>query len=148
MIFKNNKLYLLALIFALAACKSSDPEPTSPIEGTWKIQSIILTDANGQNTDLWAIYLESFACSSNITYTFKDGEYTTDTAGCVDGNGDSNALLAAEGGTYTLTEDTIFVDIDGSTLPGTISFSENTATVTTINPNDLSQNMTIVFVKV
>ncbi|WP_304232674.1 lipocalin family protein [Jiulongibacter sediminis] len=143
------KLSILALIFALAACKSSDPEPSSPIEGTWKIQSVILTDADGQETNFWALYVAFFPCSAEITYTFSNGTYTTFVPnGCVDDDGETLALLSGTGGSYTLTESTIQVDVDGSTLPGNITFSGNTATVTTVDPDDLTSTLTIVFVKV
>ncbi|MGR3810425.1 hypothetical protein [Jiulongibacter sp. NS-SX5] len=143
------KLAILALLFAFASCKESDdPTPSSPIEGTWKIQGVVLTDADGQETNFWALYVAFFPCAAEITYTFDNGNYTTSVPeGCVDEDGETLALLSGTGGTYTLTDTTISVDIDGSTLPGNITFSGNTATVVTVDPDDITSTLTITFVK-
>lgn len=144
------KLSILALLLVFAGCKTtSDPEPSSKIEGTWKIDSVVLTDSDGQETNFWGLYTAFFPCADNITYTFSNGSYSTFVPeGCVDDDGETLALLSGTGGTYILSDNTIQVDVDGQTLPGSITFSGNTATVVTVDPDDTSSTLTIVFIKV
>ncbi len=150
---KNKNIFILTVLFIgiLSGCKKStnDVTPAGKLEGTWKIQSAVIKDSDGTETQFWTLYVALFPCAANITYTFSNGNYTTTVpSGCVDGDGQSLALLSGTGGTYTLVDDVVSVDIDGQTLPGKISFSGNTATVVTVDPTDITASLTIVFVKV
>ncbi len=145
----KTKLLSIALLFALFSCeKVSDAISGDKLEGTWKVQSVIIKDSDGAETNFWALYLAFFPCVDNITYTFKDGTYSSNVpSGCVDDDGETLSLLSASGGTYSVTDGQVTLDVDGQALGGNITFSGNQAIVTTVDPDDLSSTLTITFVK-
>jgi hypothetical protein len=144
--FKISSLFFALILLATSCKKDGDTTPKDSFEGTWKLESAVITDSDGDEFDYWALYLFAYPCARNITYTFNDGKYTTNIpTGCFDEDGESLSLLAETGGTYTLNGDVVSVTTDEGVLPGQIKFEGNKAIVTTVDED--GDTVTITFVK-
>ncbi len=147
------KLLPFLFLIVLFSCKDKEPaEPKDQIEGTWKIQNLVLKDADGVETDFWVFAQLLYPCVTEIRYSFDGGEFkSTAPTGCAteaaETLGAIGILFQSNTGTYTLDQSTLAVNINGSVLPASISFDANTATIVTVDPSDLSTQIRIVFVK-
>ena len=140
-------LFICAFAFLYSSCQKESAEPTSPIEGTWIIKSIKGDFAGETNVDVQAFLAAFFPCVYDITYTFNDDKITVDDKGCVDDENASNAIISPLGGVYSFKDNILTINSDGSQLAGPITFSGNTATWTTNDPEEITNEVVVTLEK-
>lgn len=141
-------ILLISLTLLILSCEKKEAEPTEPIAGTWKITSIKGDFASESNVDVQAFLAAFFPCVYDITYTFNEGKVNVDDKGCVDADNASNAIISPLGGTYTLQDNILTINSDGSQLAGPMNFSGNRAIWTSNDPQEISAEVVITLEKV
>lgn len=141
-------LFLFSFLFTATACQKESAEPQEAIEGTWKVKSMVGDAFGSGDVDIQAFLAAFFPCVYDITYTFKGDKVTVDDKGCVDDDDSSNAIISPLGGVYSLQDNILTINSDGSQLAGPITFSGNTATWITNDPEEITNKVEITFEKV
>ena len=142
-----SRILILFVLFTIFSCDKEETAPASQIEGTWKVKTIRGDFAGQSDVDLQAFLAAFFPCVYDITYTFKDDKISVDDKGCVDDDNASNAIISPLGGVYSLEDNILTINSDGSQLAGPITFSGNTATWTTNDPEEITNEVLITFEK-
>lgn len=143
------KISSFLIVLFISSCDKTETTPTSQVEGTWKIKSIVADFAGQSNVDVYAFLGAFFPCIYDVTYTFSvSGTIAADDKGCVDDEGDSNAIVSESGATYTLENGVLTVKDGADELTGNITFNGNTAVWTSNDPTGESDQAITTFEKV
>ncbi|UBM60480.1 DUF5004 domain-containing protein [Marinilongibacter aquaticus] len=138
-------LLFTALIVSCSKDKDEDTTPEDALEGSWKISGITIIASDDTETDYYTTLKAESPCVTDLTYVFASGKYTVENAtSCSTENNDVLAILTAPG-TYSIDGNSFTMTISGFNVDGEISGSS--ATISSINPLDLTSKLRITLTK-